>query len=379
MSTKLIVLEKLELIPFFTKGENVNALLAQIKAEAESQVFDASTSKGRKEIKSYVTKITKSKTYLEKHGKELAAEYKAIPKQIDANRKKVKDFLNAVQDKARSLLTEYEDKQKQVEADQLVKYEELKKLLSTEDDFYTPYSVDVLNNNLIDLQSLTVDKKGYGDYELLALKAQLKGVPDLEKSISDILHREAMETEQREADKLAAEQAQKEREEQAALAATQEAERIAAYNAEQEKLKAQAEIELAEADKQAAIDSAKLAEDKAKQDAIDAKQREEQAKIDADLFAKQAEERATADKIAAEQNAKRNAEQAVINEQNRVAAEQKRIDNETAKREADTKHKGKVNREAMAAIMKCGIGEDLAVKVIKAIHKGLIPNVSISY
>lgn len=379
MSTELIVLEKLELIPFFTKGDNVDALLAQIKAEADSQVFDASTSKGRKEIKSYVTKITKSKTYLEKHGKELAAEYKAIPKQIDANRKKVKDFLNAVQDKARLALTEYEDKQKQVEADQLAKYEELKKLLATEDDFYTPYSSVVLNNNLIDLQSLTVDKKGYGDYELSALKAQLKGVPDLEKAISDILHREAMEAEQREADKLAAEQAQKEREEQAALAATQEAERIAAYNAEQAEIAAKNAIEQAElAAKQAELDKI-AAEEKASQEAIAAKKREEQYKINAEIFAKQAEEQVLADKIAAEKKAEADRQQAIVNEKNRVAAEQKRIDDDAADREADTKHKGKINRAAMSAIMKCGADEAAAKKIIGAIYNGLIPNVKINY
>lgn len=368
MSTELIVLEKLELVPFFTKGDNVDALLAQIKAEADSQVFDASTSKGRKEIKSYVTKITKSKTYLEKHGKELSAEYKAIPKQIDANRKKVKDFLNAVQDKARLALTEYEDKQKQVEADQLSKYEELKKLLATEDDFYTPYSADVLNNNLIDLQSLTVDKKGYGDYELSALKAQLKGVPDLEKAISDILHREAMEAEQREAEKLAAEQAQKEREEQAALAATQEAERIAAYNAEQAEIAAQAAIDKAEDEKQAAIVAAEKAEAQAKQD-----------KIDADNDAADAAEKVESDKLKASQKAEEDRQQAIVNEQNRVAAEQKQVEADTAKREANTKHKGKIHRTILAAMVDGGLDEKTAKGLIGSISKGLIPYVHISY
>ncbi len=131
---------------------------------------------------------------------------------------------------------------------------------------------------------------------------------------------------------------------------------------------AQDAIDKAEAKtKQAGIN--KIAADKkVKQDAID----DETKRV---ATAKQVEE----DRIKAAKKAKRDAEQAVSDEQKRVAADQKRIDDETAKREANTAHKGKVNREAMAAIMKCGIDEDLAVKVIKAIHSGLIPNVSISY
>ena len=109
MSNELIVLEKVELVPFFTKGEKVDDVVAQLQAEARAFVPDVTTAKGRAAIKALVTKVTKSKTYLEGHGKALAAEYKAIPKVIDANRKIVKDALTELAEEIRKPLTEFEE------------------------------------------------------------------------------------------------------------------------------------------------------------------------------------------------------------------------------------------------------------------------------
>ena len=111
---ELIVLEKVELVPFFTKGEQVEDLLTQIENEVLAFVPDVSSAKGRDSIKKMVTKVTKSKTYLEGKGKELAAEYKAIPKVIDANRRTVKDKLTALAEQVRAPLTEYEAEQDEI-------------------------------------------------------------------------------------------------------------------------------------------------------------------------------------------------------------------------------------------------------------------------
>lgn len=120
MSNELLVLEKVEMVPFFTKGQNVKDVLSAIEEEALSFVPDVSTAKGRAAIKAMVTKVTKSKTYLEKHGKDLAAEYKAIPKVIDANRREVKERLTAIAEAVRSPLTQYEAEQAEIERLKLV-------------------------------------------------------------------------------------------------------------------------------------------------------------------------------------------------------------------------------------------------------------------
>ena len=127
--TDLIVVEKLELVPFFTKGDQIESVIAALTKEAESFVAgDLSVKKNRDAVKAMVTKFTKSKTYLESKGKELAAEYKAIPKAIDANRKTVKDSLTALQDLVRKPLTDWENEQQAI-ADKLAA-EEAAKLLA---------------------------------------------------------------------------------------------------------------------------------------------------------------------------------------------------------------------------------------------------------
>lgn len=117
-STELLVIEKLELVPFFTKGDGINSVLEQIAKEARSIVNDVSTQKGRDAVKANVTKVTKSKTYLETQGKAIAAEYKEIPKKIDANRKEVWDYLDNLQKEVRKPLTDWEDEQIRIKAEE---------------------------------------------------------------------------------------------------------------------------------------------------------------------------------------------------------------------------------------------------------------------
>jgi len=72
MSNELAVVENLDLVPFFTKGDKVDDVLAAIAEKARQHVPDVSTDKGRKAIKANVTFVTKSKTFLEKQRKTLA-------------------------------------------------------------------------------------------------------------------------------------------------------------------------------------------------------------------------------------------------------------------------------------------------------------------
>ena len=118
MSKELLVLEKLEVVPFFTKGDSLDETLAKIEDEALAFVAsDLSVGKNRDAVKAMVTKVTKSKTYLEKEGKKLTDEYKAIPKAIDANRKRVKEFLTELQAKVRQPLTDWEIEDDRIKAE----------------------------------------------------------------------------------------------------------------------------------------------------------------------------------------------------------------------------------------------------------------------
>ncbi|NRA81174.1 MAG: hypothetical protein HRU18_23485 [Pseudoalteromonas sp.] len=331
MSNELVVIEKLELVPFFTKGNLVDDVLAKIKAEAMAHVPDVSTKKGRDAIKANVTKVTKSKTYLESQGKDLAAEYKLIPKAIDANRKKTKDFLNDLQIEIRQPLTDWEDEQKRIEAEELAKQ-----------------------------QALKVQAERDSDHELATLQ--------FEAAMRD-----------REIEKQRLIQERLDQDEAIRVKAATDAK----LKAEQE---AQADIDKANRDKILAEQAVINAKAKADQEIIDAKNREDQLKqaaIKAEEFAKfqseQAELRRTEAEKKSTQDAIDSAENARLAQVELQRLADKQLADEKAAREADVSNRTKKNNEAKGCLMELGFDERDAKKIIIAIAQGQIHNVGINY
>ena len=107
--TALVTIEPTTALAVFTNAEKVDPILAAIKKAVADFVPDVATAKGRKEVASMAHKVAQSKTYLESIGKKLADEYKDIPKKIDANRKRIKDELDALKDEVRKPLTDWEE------------------------------------------------------------------------------------------------------------------------------------------------------------------------------------------------------------------------------------------------------------------------------
>lgn len=81
----------------------------------------------------------------------------------------------------------------------------------------------------------------------------------------------------------------------------------------------------------------------------------------------------------AEEKAEREKQEAIEAERQRVADAKAAEDAETARREADTKHKAKINNAVKDAIMALGIAEITAKAVVAAIAKGTIPHTKIEY
>ncbi len=106
--TQLVVIEPTAAVTLFTEGDGIDAMLADIRKQAVSLVPDVTTPKGRKEIASVAYAIAKTKTYLDGLGKDLTDQYKEIPKRIDANRKVLRDTLDALKDEVRAPLTKFE-------------------------------------------------------------------------------------------------------------------------------------------------------------------------------------------------------------------------------------------------------------------------------
>lgn len=111
---ELITIEKAQVMDVFTKREVINPILEKIKHATDNVGTDVTTDKGRKAIASMAYRVAQSKTYIDSHGKELAAELKELPKIVDANRKYARDYLDKLKSEIRKPLDEYEQEQEKI-------------------------------------------------------------------------------------------------------------------------------------------------------------------------------------------------------------------------------------------------------------------------
>lgn len=319
--TDLVVIEKSSAMAVFTNNEQLDPIIEKIEKEARSLVPDVTTKKGRDAIASMAHKVARSKTYIDNAGKDLVAELKALPKQIDESRRIVRERLDALKDEVRRPLTEWEAEQERIKAEgaAAAKAEEDRK------KFESDHEIALLMN----------DKH---DREVAEAKA--------EEERQRIAHEEELK-------RQAAEQAKLEAEEKAAV------ELAAAKKREEDAIAAKAQVELlAKQERERAEQEAKDAAAKAeaeKKAAIEAEQR--QAKEEAARIKREAEQKEAA-----------------------RLAEEKRIADEKAKREADVKHRKAVGTEIVNALTaNTSISRDQAIEVLKALMDGLVPRTQINY
>ena len=83
---ELQVIDQNVIVAAFAKRGGTDELFEHIAQEVRSHVPDVTTKKGRDAIGSLAMKVSKSKTLIEKCGKELVAEQKAQIKLIDDDR-----------------------------------------------------------------------------------------------------------------------------------------------------------------------------------------------------------------------------------------------------------------------------------------------------
>ena len=110
--TALAVIPEERALEVFLEGKGIDELLAACEEKATAITADVSTAKGRAEIKSMAYLVTRTKTAIDAVRKALADEYKEKPKRIDANGKRIKDFLDALQERVRKPLTDWEEAEK---------------------------------------------------------------------------------------------------------------------------------------------------------------------------------------------------------------------------------------------------------------------------
>lgn len=318
----------------FRKPGGTAELFERIAQEARSHVPDVTTKKGRDQIGSLAMKVSKSKTFIEKCGKELVADQKAQIKLIDDDRiATVKKF-----DELRNEILAPRDAWEQAEKDRVAKHEEAIQFIKNH-SYISDASVLKIKGDIEFLENLSIGPQ-YEEYEEQAKLAKFETLEVLRKAL---VTREKYEAEQAELERLRlAEQArlQREHEERIAREAAEKATR--------------------EAEEKACFEAERVQRERAE--------------------AEQREARLKAEKEAAELRAV----QAAENERKRIEAEQFAQAEAARKAEearlADEAHTKKVCAEALEHLaLLPGVNEQLAKSILAAIYKGRIPHVSIKF
>ena len=93
--------------------ETMTSLLGGIRQKCADAPTDVTTSDNRGRIAALAYKVARTKTAIDEAGKRLVEPMKAQAKQIDEERKRARDFLDALKEQVRKPLTDYENAEKE--------------------------------------------------------------------------------------------------------------------------------------------------------------------------------------------------------------------------------------------------------------------------
>ncbi|CNL03909.1 hypothetical protein [Yersinia aldovae] len=312
-NTGLVVIDiKPESYPTLYVTNGLDKYLNQIR-QAVNEVPDVTTAKGRARIASLAASASRSKTAIEKPGREYLRHLKEQPKIIEAELRRFVIECDEIRDETRRPLTEWEAEQDRLKQEAEAK----KKAEQLAAEIEVAHEMALLMNDAFDRAQ--ADKKAEDER--------------LQKERDDRIAEEAATKVKRDAD----------------LAAQQEREASARREAE---LKLQAEQ--AERDRVALA----LKAEQDKKDAIAKAEREKQEAI-------------AAEKLKAQQEADRVQREAKQKEDARLA-EEKRTRDEAAKKAADKAHQAEVNNAAIAVLTNAGIDAECAKACVIAIIKNQV-------
>lgn len=317
----LTVIEiKPEQAPTLYRAGGLDAYLEQIR-QAVNEVPDLTTKKGRDRVASLAAQVSRSKTAIEKPGREYLKRLKEAVRPAEAEIKRFVDACDELRDATRKPLTEWEAEQERIKAEEamsalhaeaLAMNEEFDRQLAARIE--SDHEMALLMNDAFDREQ--ADKAAEAERQRIAHEEEIKRLAAAAA---------AREVEQR---------AQREREEAAHREAVLKAQ---AEQAERDRIAAE---QKAEADKQAAIEAERR-----------------KAQEEADRIRREAEQR----------------------EQARLAEEKRKAD-EQARREADVKHRKAVGVEVVKALLaNTSLTRDQAIEVLTAVKDGRIPHTGISY
>ena len=424
-TTSLAIVQNMNAALVFVPG-GAEPLLSRLEKEAREQaaLLDIATPAGRSAIASLAFKIARSKTALDKAGKDLKAEWKAKSDAVDAERRIIWDRVEALQTEIRAPLTAYEDAEKaaiaaheaalaeiiappdygQTEMAAEIEQRIVRLRAGSNRDWglFLPRAQATTTAEIARMEGLhaAAVKREADAAELVRLRAEaaerqrlaeIEAQREREKAIARRAEEEATRRAQEEADRQAKEAAAAaEAALQAAREETARKEREAAEaleaerrRAERQAHEAQAAAERAEAARLRDEAAVKMAEARAAQVERDRLAAIAQAKKDAAELAARVE----ADRQEAERRAEQRRVEAIAAERRRAEAEKAEEERKAAARAANVEHKRKINLAAQVALahvlVEEGVGHDLAATLGKAIvialATGKIPSGRIEY
>lgn len=320
-NTGLVVIDiKPESYPTLYVTNGLDKYLNQIR-QAVNEVPDVSTAKGRARIASLAAGASRSKTAIEKPGREYLRHLKEQPKIIEAELRRFVIECDEIRDETRRPLTEWEAEQERLkqEAEAKKKAEELAA------EIEVAHEMALLMNDAFDRDA----------------KAKADEIERLRKAHEEFIAQQAAEKAKREVEEKAKRdiEAAEQRERDAKLA-QERAEQAVKDNAAKAERDAKELAERVEREKQEAI----AAEQRKAQEEADRIKREVQQKEDARL------------------------------------AEEKRIADEAAARKANEAHRKTVGTAVVNGLIEhAGLTREQAIVTLCAIKDSKIPHTNIHY
>ncbi|MGX7665979.1 hypothetical protein ACWOH8_27100, partial [Klebsiella pneumoniae] len=264
----LTVIEiKPEQAPTLYRAGGLDAYLEQIR-QAVNEVPDLTTKKGRDRVASLAAQVSRSKTAIEKPGREYLKRLKEAVRPAEAEIKRFVDACDELRDATRRPLTEWEAEQERIKAEEAMNALHVEALAMNEDfdrklaaRIESDHEMALLMNDAFDREQ--ADKAAEAERQRIAHEEEIKrlAAAAAAREVEQRAQREREEAAHREAVlKAQAEQAERDR-----IAAEQkaEADKQAAIEAERRKAQEEADRIRREAEQR---EQARLAEEKRKAD-----------------------------------------------------------------------------------------------------------------
>ncbi|MCX2694999.1 hypothetical protein OO256_28810 [Pseudomonas sp. DCB_CB] len=369
---KLIAIEEIseENAPAIYVAGGLKQFIDLVKAEVEGEVPDLTTRKGRERIASLAAKVSKSKTAVEKPGRDYLRRLKEMPKVVEAELREFVTKMDTLRDETRRPLTEWEaaeDARIDRHNDAINRMKDLAAELGTLD-------AEQLQARLGELSAFQLGE-AWEEFEAEAARTKEASLNAVQAALAA---RQKYDAEQAELARLRREE--EERAEQDRIRLAQEA----AVEAERQRVaqQQQAEREAAARREQELLDQASAQEREAENQRLQLKLQAEQAeraRIQAEADRVATEQRMEQERQDAARRQEEAAEQARQEERRRADAAAAEILRQQEARERDQAHKTKVMGEAKTSLMSLNITEELARAIVLKIARREVPNITINF